>query len=195
MIKGQDVLPDGSTLRENRFTDGSTVNIVIKPVIVVNLHMKLGPKEFTCNVHNSMLVRDLRQQLIDGGKVGFSINEFHLIISEDDNHRVATDIPLVEESLPLHMYRVGDNTTNRIVGKKVMIDLVSPGGQHWWKTFPRTTTIKQLKDESSFRGDFFKNISRQVSVWAFLQKGKTYKELQDKQRSAQFSGTIMSFTW
>ena len=142
--------------------------------------MKLGPKEFTCNVHNSMLVGDLKQQLIDGGKVGFSMNESQFIVTADDNHGVATDIPLLEESLPLHMYWVGDNTTIRIVGEKVMIDLVGPGGQHWWKAFPRTMTIKQLKDERSFRGDFFKNISRQVSVWVFLQKGKTYKKLQDK---------------
>ena len=47
VIKGQEVLPDGSTLDEHGIIDGSTVNIVIEPDKYINLKMKLGPKLFS----------------------------------------------------------------------------------------------------------------------------------------------------
>ena len=36
VIKGQKVLPEGSTLEEHRITDSSTVNIVIEPEKEIN---------------------------------------------------------------------------------------------------------------------------------------------------------------
>ena len=46
VIKGQEVLPDGSTLEEHGIIDGSTINIVIEPEKEINLIMKLSPKAF-----------------------------------------------------------------------------------------------------------------------------------------------------
>ena len=59
VIKGQEVLPDGSTLDEHGIIDGSTVNIVIEPEKEINLNIKLGPKEFNQKVKNSVRVREL----------------------------------------------------------------------------------------------------------------------------------------
>ena len=67
MIKGQEVLPDGSTLKEHGIIDGSTVNIVIEPDKELNLTFILGPKQFTHKVKSSLSMRELKQQLIDGG--------------------------------------------------------------------------------------------------------------------------------
>ena len=44
VIKGQEVLTDGSILEQHEITDGSTVNIVMEPDKKINLHVTLGPK-------------------------------------------------------------------------------------------------------------------------------------------------------
>ena len=145
VIKGQDVLPDGSTLDEHEIIDGSTVNIVIEPDKEINLKMKLGPKEFTQKVSSSVRVRDFKQQLIDGGIVGFMLGQCTLVITADDNDDVNDEIPLDDNSLPLHLCGVSDNTTLKIVSRKMMIQLFSQRGQHMYKTFPRNMTVNQMK--------------------------------------------------
>ena len=47
VIKGQEVLPDGSTLDEHGIIDGSTVNIIIEPEKEISIKMKHGPQEYT----------------------------------------------------------------------------------------------------------------------------------------------------
>ena len=145
VIKGQEVLPDGSTLGEHGIIDGSTVNIVIEPDKELNLKMKLGHKEFTHKGSSSVRVRDFKQQLIDGGSVGFMLDEFTLVIPADDNNGVHDDITLDDDSLPLHLCGVSDNITLNIVSRKMMIQLFSQRGQHLYKTFPRNMTVNQMK--------------------------------------------------
>ena len=152
VIKGQDVLPDGSTLEEHGIIDGSIVNIVIEPEKEINLLVKLGPKVFTHKMKSSVRVHDLKQQLIDDGSVGFSINEFQLILSAVDNHG---NICLEDESLPLHLYGVGDNTIFGITTDKIRIHLVTQRGGHWFKQFPRSMTINQMKKAIMSVNHFF----------------------------------------
>ena len=128
VIKGQEVLPDGSTLEEHGITDGSTVNIVIEPDEELNLMMKLGPKEFTQKMKSSVRVSELKQQLIDGGNVGVKPNAFTLLIATDDNADIAADIPLLDESLPLHLCGVSDNTSIRIICGNVLVSLITQYG-------------------------------------------------------------------
>ena len=61
-------------------------------------------------MNNSLRVCNFKQQLIDGGNVGYEPNEFSLLVSADDNHRITDDIYLNDDSLPLHLYEVSDNT-------------------------------------------------------------------------------------
>ena len=84
VIKGPEILTDDSTSKEHGIIDGSTVNIITEPDRKINLCVKLGPKKVTCSVDNSLCLRDLKQQLIDGGIVGFMLSEFTLVISADD---------------------------------------------------------------------------------------------------------------
>ena len=176
VIKGQEVLPEGSTLDEHGITDGSTVNIVIEPDKEINLKMKLGSRQFTHKVLNSVRVRELKQQLIDCGNVGFKHNAFTLLISADDNNEIAGDIFVLDESLPLHIYRMGDNTTIRIIGGRVQIILVASRGLRWLKTFPRSISISQMKQRiRRFLGDD-KDLD---DIWLFKQINKSYRRLDD----------------
>ena len=138
VIKGQDVLPDGSTLEKQEIIDGSTVNIVIEPDKEINLKIKLGPKEFTHKVMNSVRLRELKQQLIDGGNVGFSLEDLTLIVSADDNVDIIEDIPLDDESLPLHLCGVNDDMKLKVMGDKITIVLVTNFGYRYQKSFLNT---------------------------------------------------------
>ena len=187
MIKGQEVLPDGSTLEKHGIIDGSTVNIIIEPDKEINLTFKLGPKEFTHKVLNSVRLRELKQQLIDGNIVGFKLNASTLNLSADDNDRMA-DVPLLDESLPLHLYGVGNNTTIRIIGGRVQIILVTSKGERLLKTFPRSSTISQMKQRiRRFLGDD-KDLD---DIWLFKQIKKSYQRLDDDDIEAPI-GSVLS---
>ena len=180
VIKGQQFLPDGSTLEEQGITDGSTVNIVIEPDKEINLTMKMGPKEVTLSVSSSLRVRDLKQQLIDGGTVGFPLAEFRLIICADGNVGIAEDISLLKESLPLHLCGVEDNTTLRIIGGSIMIQMVNQRGHHWYKPFPKTITVKDMKKTILSIGSFFTNTQFLTNIWLFVKHGECYHKLESE---------------
>ena len=189
VIKGQNILPDGSTLEQHGIIDGSTVNIIIEPDKKINLKMKLGPKEFSQKVLNSVRVRELKQQLIDGGTVGFKANAFTLLISTDDNDEVATDIPLVDESLPLHLYRMGDNTTIRIIPVNVQIVVDASRGQRWLKTFPRSISICQMKQRIK---RFLSDNNDLDDIWLFKQINKSYQRLDDDDDDERPISSVLS---
>ena len=145
VIKGPEILTDDSTLEEYGITDGTTINIIIEPDRKINLCVKLGPKKVTWSVDNSLRLRDLKPQLIDGAIVGFMLSEFTLVISADDNNGITEDITIEDESLPLHLCIIIDNTTLRVVKWEVVIYLINQKGQHFFKTFPRNMTVNQMK--------------------------------------------------
>ena len=164
-IKGQEVLQDDSTLEQHGIIDGSTVNIVIEPEKEINLQIKLGPKVFTHKVLTSVRVSELKQQLIDGGNVGFLINEFQLV-----SFSTWYKITLEDESLPLHLYGMGDNTTIKIVGWSIRIQLVNQKGEQHFKYFPRKMMVKHMKREIQ---------AKHISL--FLERFTNYRKLDDEQ--------------
>ena len=195
IIKGQEVLPDGSTLEEHGFTDASTVNIVIEPDKEINLKVKLGPKEVTCSVSNSLRLRELKQYLIDGGIVGFAPDDFTLIFSAADNDGITADVLLQDESLPLHMYGVKDDTTMRtikIIGGNIRIHLFTNRGHDWFKSFPKNMTVKELKKTIISVDHFFGIDPKQkykysdpwllMDIILFVQRGERYQKLDNEAR-------------
>ena len=186
VIKGQEVLPDGGTLEEQGITDGSTVNIVIEPDKEINLHIKHGPRVVTCSVNNSLRLRDLKQQLIDGGTVSFMFSEFELIISSNDNDGITENIPMQDESLPLYLYGVSDKTTMTVISGKVLVDLVTPRGEHFYKSFPKAMTLNEMKQTIRSVKYFFRvwpendprnDPSFLMDILLFVQQGTNYKKL------------------
>ena len=184
VIKGQNVLPDGSTLEEQEITDGSTVNIVIEPEKEIHLNISMGSWQFTYKVNNSVRMCDLKQQLIDGGTIGLALDEFQLLITGDSNDEVHYDIPPHEELLPLHLCGVGDNTRLRIIGGSIMIQLISQKGEHWYKTFPRNMKISEMKQALRSFDFLFYGSGCQPSekyrtdTMMFLQTGNGYRKLE-----------------
>ena len=191
VIKGQDVLPDGSTLEEHGIIDGSTVNIVIEPDKEITLRIKLGSKYFPHKVMRSVRVRELKQMLIDGGIVGFK--NFSLIISSSDNAGITADFPLEDESLPLHLSTVSDNTTIRIIGGYIQIQLVTQRGKRWYKSFPRNLTLSQMKQRIRLVDKFFLAEEKDLldDVWLFIQYNESFQRL-DEDNAEQPVGSILS---
>ena len=183
VIKGQEVLPDGNILEEHGILDGSTVNIVIEPDKKISIQVKIGPLQFIERVKNSVVVHHLKRQLIDGHIVGFKFKDFSLLVSCVDNDGIPADIPLQDESLPLHLHGVGDNTTLRVIGGRVAIKLVNQKGKGWYKTFSKNVTVAQMKQtilstDSLFSVDEDKNLLK--DVWLFVECGDFYRELDDE---------------
>ena len=182
VIKGQEVLPDGSTLDEHEIIDGSIVNIVIEPEKEINLFVKIGFKEVMFAVKSSVRVRELKQQLIDGGSVGFLLNHFNLLISADDNDGITETISLEDESLPLHLCGVSDNTKIKVIGDNVQIQLVTSRAKQWYKSFPRNITVNQMKQRIRLVNRFFTGKDRDLlqDVWLFVKHGKSYQRLDEE---------------
>ena len=180
VIKGQEILQDGSTLDENGIIDGSTVNIVIEPEKEINIKIKWGILESTRNVSNSVRVRDLKQQLIDGGTFGFK--NFSLSVCVDDNDGITETISLEDESLRLHLCGVVDNTTIRILSDNMRIELVTQRGQHWYKSFPRNITVNQMKQRIRLVDRFFSDKDRDLveDVWLFVFRGYSLQRLDEE---------------
>ena len=136
-----------------------------------------------------MHLYDLKQWLIDGDIVGFKPNAFTLNISTEDND---DDFPLEDESLPLHLYGVSDNTTIRIISGRVQIILVTSWGQRWLKTFPRSISISQMKQRiRRFLGDD-KDLD---DIWLFKQIKKSYHRLDNDDANDETPiGSVLSHT-
>ena len=187
VIKGQNVLPDGSSLEEHGIIDGSTVNIVIEPDKELNIKMKLGPKEFTHKVKSSVRVRELKQQLIDGGNVGFK--NFSLVLRE-----ITDGFALEDDSLPLHLCGVGDDTMIWIIGERVQVTLVTSWRQRWYKSFPRNITVNQMKKRIRLVDRFFSAEDKDLleDIWLFVQRGESFQRLDDDAGVEPPIGTVLS---
>ena len=180
MIQGQKVLQDGNTLEGHRITDGSTVNIVIEPDKEINLQIKLGSKEITHKVNNSVRICSLKQQLIDDGIVGLPVDRFSLMISADQKEGITEDLLLLDESLPLHLCGAHDQTTTiNIIGGRVTVQLVNAKGNNWYKTFPKTMTVNQMnKIIRSVDSIHMADVRLLIDMWLIVKRGEVYQEIE-----------------
>ena len=91
--------------------------------------MKHGPQEytqeFTRKVTNSTRVRELKQQLIDDGTVGFSFKDFTLLLNSVNKDGVTDNVLLQAESLPLHLCSMSDNMIITIIGGSIKVHLIT----------------------------------------------------------------------
>ena len=130
---------------------------------------------------NSVRVRELKQQFIDGGSVGFSLEDLTLIVSADDNDDITDDISLEDDTLPLYLCGVSDNITLKIMGEKITIVLVTYFGDRYRRSLPKNMTIDVLKQEiqsvDSFFGEYYQD--QRKGIWLFVQRGDSYKKLPD----------------
>ena len=173
VLKGQELLPNHNTLKECGFPDGSTVNIIVEPDKQINIILKLGPKRIHYSVNPSLRTRELKKQLVDGGVVGFASEEMALRLSTDNNATISADTWLSEDSLPLHLHGVSDNTVITVEGGIIMVKLVSQSGGVMYKTFRSNITIDQMKNIIQSHSSFFDN-GFLADIWLFRQVGISY---------------------
>ena len=135
----------------------------------LNLTMKLGPIEWQHSVKHSVCVRELKQQLIDGGKVGFSLAEMKLIINGNNNQRIS----LKDDSLALHKYGVKDGMVVEILGQNITIRVVAHGygGRDFYKPFPRNMSVAQFKNSILDLNSKWLKQDDVRDVWVFKKYG------------------------
>ena len=92
------------------------------------------------------------------------------------------DLPLEDESLPLHLSTVSDKTTIRIIGGRVHIQFASQFGHLWQKSFPRNSAVNQMKKRILLVDRCFVPQDKDVveDVWLFVQRGDSYRKLDDE---------------
>ena len=178
VIQVQKAQPN-DTLEENGLIDGSTIKVNIETAEAVNLTVKLGPKAVTCALASTWLVCHLKDHLKNIGTIGLALDAYRLVISADDNAGISHNISMLDESLPLHLYGVKDKMTLRIIRECIMIELVTQAGHHFYKPFPKTMTIKQMKQTIRSISSFFVTTEYLTDIWLFVKNGEDYHKLEE----------------
>ena len=141
ILKGQESLPDDSTLVQHNISDGGTVNIVIEPEKKIIVKLQFGLEKFSKTVKNSMSVKDLKQELINSDDFAFVHCDFNLLYLENPDKKVKLDT-----SLPLYYYKIDDGATILIEKTFLLVNIKRVGGEtEWIKRMPKTATIADLK--------------------------------------------------
>ena len=141
LLKGQEILPDDSTLEQHGLIGGSTVNIVIEPDKEINLTIKFGSERFSWKLKTSRSVKYLKQSMIDADQVALVPEDFDLV-----KISYAQKIVL-EASLPLHHYALTDGVMleARLAFLRLNIEQIGTDIP-WTRKTSRSATVNELKD-------------------------------------------------
>ena len=142
ILKGQEILPDDSTLVQHNISDGDTVNIVIEPEKQITVEVVCNLGTFKLKISNSLLVKGLKKKLIDSKLVTFLPREFNF---ETELSEHVTTI-LDDDSLPLHEYGIRYDCQLLVVKLYLFLTLLSQDrSRKLYKKVSKKTTVGQLK--------------------------------------------------
>ena len=142
ILKEQEVLPDDSTLAQHNISDGDTVSIIIEPAKQITVEVVCKWGTFKHEITNSILVKNLKQKLIDLGKVAFLPNEFDFK-GKISNICVKT---LKDDALPLQHYGIQNNCQLVVVKPYLLLTLMSEDqSRKVHRKIPMNTTVHELK--------------------------------------------------
>ena len=82
ILKGQEILPDDSSLVHHKISDGNTINIIIEPDVTITVQVKYNSKIFGHATSCSSSVHQLKQLLYDQEQVIFPVTELELLHNE-----------------------------------------------------------------------------------------------------------------
>ena len=105
ILKGQEILSDDSTLIQHNISDGDIINIVIEPAKQIAVEVVCNLGTFKHQISNSILVKDLKQKLIDAKQVGFSPDDFDIEVKLPEGSAKILD----DDTLPLQHYGIRKN--------------------------------------------------------------------------------------
>ena len=151
ILKGQEILPDDSTLAEHGITDDDTVNIVIEPekkitikVPKVSLLLSRSLSHYEFQIANTISVQEVKNMLITQDDMVISDIEFDLVIINVKN-RVFLD----DTSLPLHYYGIDEDSTLKIVKNVAGCIIHNQKGEVMHLTLSVNTTVRELRNKLS----------------------------------------------
>ena len=110
ILKGQEILPDDSTLVQHEIADGDIVNIVIEPDATIKIQVKYNSNIFSHAISCSSSVQQLKELLYDKEQVVFPPVEFDLVY-ENDGEVITLD----DTALPFLMYDVKEGAKLTVV--------------------------------------------------------------------------------
>ena len=134
ILKGQEILPDDSTLVQHNISDGDTVSVLIEPDHNIEVEVQCGPKVYKHNVSCCMTIRELKAVLIEKKQVAFFHRHLNLVWNDNDG------------SLPLHYYFV-DTMHSKLetIGASVLIKSINSFNETANYKVARNTSVGDLK--------------------------------------------------
>ena len=141
ILKGQEVLPDDSTLAQHNISDGDTVNIIIEPAKQITVEVVCKWGTFKHAITSSILVKDLKQKLIDSGQVAFLPNEYDFKGKISDSC-VKT---LKDDAFPIQHYGIQNDCQLVVVKPYLFLTLMSEdNSRKVHRKIPTITTVHEL---------------------------------------------------
>ena len=99
ILKGQEILPDDSTLVQQNISDDDTVSVLIEPDRNIEVEVQCGPKVYKHNISYCMTVKKLKMLLIKSNQVAFLFRDLVLIMTNKDVTQELDD-----DSMPMHYF-------------------------------------------------------------------------------------------
>ena len=149
ILKGQEILPDDSTLAEHGITDDDTVNIVIEPEKKITIKVLKAPgllshsvSHYEFPIANTVSIQEVKNMLTTQDDMVISDMEFDLEIINIKN-RVFLD----DTSFPLHYYGIDEDSELKIVKNVADCIIQNQKGEVMHLTLSVNTTVRELRNK------------------------------------------------
>ena len=142
ILKGQEILPDDTTLVQHNITDGNTVSVLIEPDHNIEVEVQCGPMVYKHNVSHCMIVKQLKALLIDSNEVAFFHKHVNFVTNKDKEQYME----LEDESLPLHYLTSDTHLKLKVLPPSVFIKSINPFGGTAYHKVTNKTTVSELKN-------------------------------------------------
>ena len=168
ILKGQEILPDDSTLVQHKISDGNTVNIVIEPDATITIQVKYNSNIFSHTIFRSSSVQQLKEFLYDQEQVIFPPVEFDLVY-ENDGELITLD----DTTLPFLMYDVKEGAKVTVVRSNYEFVLENMQRKRVYITIDKRATMGDLRKRAL---NFAAAVSEE-DMRLFIKSGVKYKKL------------------
>ena len=144
ILKGQEILPDDSTLVQLDISDGSTVNVLIEPERNIEVEIQCGPMIYKHEVSNCMTVKELKALLMERKEVAFFYKHFYFImqITKGDTREERV---LENDSMPLHFYASNISLKLEAVSTTIQLKSKDPHNSLAYHKITVQSTVRDLK--------------------------------------------------
>ena len=143
ILKGQEILPDDSTLVQHNISDGDTVNVLIEPNHDISVKVQCRSFQYKHDMSHCMTVKQLKMLLIESKEVRFLYKNLCLVM-EDRNGDTKRYQVLDDDSIPLHFYMPGRSLNLEAVGPSVLIKSQGPFGQIYYHKITKKSSVNDV---------------------------------------------------